>query len=87
MNSARKKDKCCICLDNLTETNNVTFDCRHSIHLSCYMNCIQNNVVKCPLCKRLIKQNVTLFNYINLKYIKIIKSLQTSRQIQKTITN
>jgi len=85
MTCERKKDKCCICLDDLTETNNVTFDCCHSIHLSCYMNCLQNNVVKCPLCKRLIKQNVTLFNYINIKYIKIIKSLRMPRENKQTI--
>lgn len=76
MENNKNKEKCCICLDNLTKTNIVTFDCKHSIHLNCYVNCLTNNMIDCPLCKRKIKQNVPLYNHFNIKFIRIIRTMK-----------
>jgi phage pi2 protein 07 len=67
-------NSCSICLENLCDNNKVIFQCSHEIHLKCYIECIKNNILFCPLCRQKIKENVSLFNYINTKMNNLYKS-------------
>lgn len=55
-----KADKCSLCLDPFSKTNNICIPvCGHSIHLDCYNNLQDSNCVNkelCPICKTEIKK-------------------------------
>ena len=78
MEKEKKEEKCrcCICLDDVEDKNVVIFDCGHSMHLKCYIDCLINNVLLCPLCKTKINQNIPLFNHYNLQMISIIQKIK-----------
>lgn len=65
--------KCCICLDNLGEKGKVTLDCGHSIHLHCFIECLKNDTIFCPMCRGKIKDNINYYNFLNLKLSIIIR--------------
>lgn len=65
---------CCICLEELEDNGKVIFQCSHQIHFKCYIDCVKNNIIFCPMCRRKIPENVTLFNYINTKMNNLYKS-------------
>ena len=69
--------KCCICLDKMKDKGIVTFDCGHTVHLQCYINCLKNDTIFCPMCRQKIKQNVDYYNFINLKLNKLFKNFNT----------
>ena len=80
--------KCCICLDKMNKKGIVTFKCGHTIHLCCYIECLKNDTIFCPLCRAKIEENVEFYNYINLKFSTIVKNLQRMcelRQIKPVI--
>jgi len=79
-------DKCSICLLNLNNIGKVIFKCGHSIHLNCYIECLKNDTIFCPLCRKCIEENITFYNYINLKFSKIINNFQKMYNIIDEIT-
>ena len=76
-------NKCCICLEKLKKNGKVIFQCGHSIHLCCFIECLKNDTIFCPLCRRKIEENVEFYNYINLKFSIIIKNLQRMYTIKE----
>jgi len=69
-------DKCSICLEKLTEKGKVTFDCGHSLHLSCFMTCLKNDTIFCPLCRQRIEDNVKYYNFLNLRLNHIVNNFK-----------
>lgn len=72
---------CCICLYKIKKNGKVIFHCSHKIHLECFMELLKHDTIFCPLCRKRIESNIEFYNFINLKFTKIIKNLQ---QIEKT---
>lgn len=69
-------DKCSICLEKLEEKGKVTFQCGHSLHLKCFMNCLKNDTIFCPLCRKKIEENVQYYNFLNLKLNRIVQNFK-----------
>ena len=67
---------CCICLEKMKRYGKVIFQCGHSMHLGCYIECLKNDTIFCPLCRAKIEENIEYYNYVNLKFSIIIKNLQ-----------
>ena len=67
---------CCICLEKMTCYGKVIFKCGHAMHLCCYIECLKNDTIFCPLCRVKIQENVDYYNFLNLKFSIIIKNLQ-----------
>jgi len=80
------EEKCCICLNILHDKGKVTFDCGHSIHLCCFMNCLKNDTIFCPMCREKIKQNINYYNFLNLKLNKLMENLFKNIKIEVTET-
>ena len=80
---------CCICLEKLKRNGKVIFKCGHSIHLCCYIECLKNDTIFCPLCRVKIQENVDYYNFINLKFSIIIKNLQrlcvSPKEVSRTV--
>ena len=76
---------CCICLEKLKRNGKVIFTCGHTIHLCCYIECLKNDTIFCPLCRAKIEENVEYYNYINLKFSTIIKNIQRIYEVGKEI--
>ncbi len=77
--------KCCICLEKMKCYGKVIFQCGHSIHLCCYIECLKNDTIFCPLCRVKIQENIQYYNYINLKFSIIIKNIQRICKVGKQI--
>jgi hypothetical protein len=45
------QENCCICFDELSETNKVTLECGHRFHFSCILRTDRTENRKCPLCR------------------------------------
>lgn len=45
------QETCCICYDELVETNKVTLNCGHNFHFSCILRTDRTENRKCPLCR------------------------------------
>lgn len=74
---------CCICFDDIKETNIVTTECNHKYHLSCMLEHVDscyknksNDNVTCPVCRNKIhegnyKKNYAIPNYLraNFEYL------------------
>jgi uncharacterized C2H2 Zn-finger protein len=58
---------CCICLTKLTDKGIVILKCQHKIHLNCYIECLLNNTIFCPLCRQIIDDHIKYYNFINKK--------------------
>jgi len=69
-------EKCCICLNTLHDKGKVTFDCGHSIHLCCFMDCLKNDTIFCPMCRAKIQPNINYYNFLNLKLNRIVEKFQ-----------
>ena len=77
------KNNCCICLEKLKRKGIVIFQCGHIMHLGCYIECLKNDTIFCPLCRAKIEENVEFYNYINLKFSTIVKNLQRICEMSK----
>ena len=91
---------CCICFDDIIETNIVTTKCNHKYHLSCMLEHVDscyknksNDDVTCPVCRKKIhegnyKKNYAIPNYLraNFEYIFIEEQLNTNSTINENIT-
>jgi len=64
-------NECPICLENIFESiKEITIlKCGHSIHQKCYLNLIENNNIKCPLCNKSIIDNTIINNYLENEII------------------
>jgi RING finger/CHY zinc finger protein 1 len=63
-----KEENCPICLKSLWNTANQTthiLKCGHSIHTSCFVNCINTQNFYCPLCKKSIIDLTQYWNQID----------------------
>ena len=60
-------EKCCICLNDIEETGQVILKCGHKIHLKCFMECLKNDTIFCPLCRKKIDEMIKYYNYLNKK--------------------
>lgn len=50
-----KKQQCCVCLENMEEYGIVKLDCKHNIHIKCFLSIIGINAnysKKCPYCRQ-----------------------------------
>jgi Ring finger domain len=57
--------ECCICLQELLETDKVCLDCGHAFHFSCLMKNTGNK--RCPLCrKEYIKEENIYKTFVDL---------------------
>ena len=80
-------EKCSICLVKLKRKGKVVFQCGHAIHLTCYIECLKNDTIYCPLCRTLIEENVSFYNFINGKFSRIIRSFQKICSIEDIKVN
>lgn len=65
---------CPICLVKIKKNGNVIFKCNHQMHLKCYIECLKNTVIKCPLCKKPVNENKKYYKFLNSKFENVIKS-------------
>ena len=73
-------DNCVICLEKLTNTNNIILSCNHKYHLNCIiLLIIKNIIIKCPLCKIEIKLPDIFKIFENQN--KLIKDLEEKNSI------
>jgi hypothetical protein len=49
-----KLNKCCICLDNITNIKTIKFGCNHQFHSNCILDWIKRDNNRCPLCREII---------------------------------
>lgn len=72
-------NKCCICLNDVGDNGIVTFKCNHKIHLKCYIECLMNNTIFCPLCRVRIEENIKYYNLINKKFNFLYNHIQKDK--------
>ena len=70
-------EKCCICLDKLDTKGIVILECNHRIHMKCFMECLKNDTIFCPLCRQKIEDNINYYNFLNLKLSIIMRNIKS----------
>ena len=76
------KNECCICMENINDTNYTLTQCGHIFHSSCIIKNVFNNGYSCPMCrfsfeennkknkkKYLLNENYDLTYKINISHI------------------
>jgi hypothetical protein len=54
---------CIICME--TNMDEIIFDCNHTICLNCYQKMLSmNNTIYCPICRKIVDENITKFDII-----------------------
>ena len=71
---------CCICLTKLKDKGIVILNCNHKIHLNCYIECLLNNTIICPLCRQIITEHVNYYNFLNQKMNFIYKNWKNNEK-------
>ena len=66
MNS-KNECECCICMDNINDTNYTLTQCGHVFHSSCIIKNLFNNGFSCPMCRFKFEEN-NKKNLLNEKY-------------------
>ena len=76
--------KCCICLNKLNSNGKVTLTCGHSIHLNCFIECLKNDIINCPICRKKIPETITFYNFLNCKLNFIYEQTKEFRLVIKS---
>lgn len=77
--------RCPICLDNIKENGIVILNCKHQIHLKCYMEGLKHAIVKCPLCKKNINDNKKYYKFLNNKFNNVVENVTNTLSIEKLL--
>ncbi len=65
-----EQSTCCICMDSLNDTRNITLKCGHIFHTDCFLEniaCASSNKHKCPLCREEICSEISVKRVVELE--------------------
>jgi hypothetical protein len=66
---------CPICLEKIHDCGKVTLQCKHEIHLQCYLECLKKEVRRCPMCREEIKENYSYYKFLKSQFDVLIRCL------------
>jgi len=76
---------CPICLVKIKKISKVTLSCNHQMHLKCYMESLKHTTIKCPFCKKSIKENISYYKFLNNKFENLLENVKNTISIDKLL--